>query len=200
MAGRGAVPSVGDRPRREPLTRERIVAAGVGLADSDGIDAISMRRVGAALGVEAMSLYRYVSGKDDLVDAMVDAVVTEFPAPDPGLDWRGRLRSIALGAYLVLLDHPWVAGPATSRPASGPARRAFLGALDDALRWGGCEPRLARDCAHAIDNHVFAFSLQERRHAARDDAERDAEFIFVLDLLIAGIEAAIANRTAPTAG
>ena len=183
MAARGEIP-----PGREPLSRERIVRAAVRLADAAGIETISMRRVGAELGVEAMSLYRYVSGKDDLVDAMVETVVTEFPAPDPGLDWRGRLREIALGAYLVLIDHPWVAGPATSRPASGPARRAYLGALDDALRWGGCAPRLARDGAHAIDNHVFAFSLQQGRQAATDGTARDAEFIFVLDLLIGGIE------------
>lgn len=162
--------------------------AGLRLADAQGLDAISMRRVGAELGVEAMSLYRYVGGKDDLVDAMVDAVVSEFPAPDPALDWRGRLRSIALGAYLVLLDHPWVAAPATSRPATGPARTAYLAALDDALRWGGCDAHLAQDAAHAIDNHVFAFSLQEARHASRSETERDAEFIFVLDLLIGGIE------------
>lgn len=172
------------------------MATGVLLADTLGVDAISMRRVGKNLGVEAMSLYRYVEGKDDLVDAMVDAVVTEFPAPDPDLDWRGRLRSIVLGAYLVLLDHPWVAGPATSRPASGPARRAYLGALDDALSWGGCDDRLARDAAHALDNHVFAFSLQERRVGARDGADRDAEFIFVLDLLIAGIEQVLATDPA----
>lgn len=191
MAARGAIPA-----GREPLTRARIVAAGVRLADTRGVEAISMRKVGAELDVEAMSLYRYVSGKDDLLDAMVDAVVAEFPAPDPALDWRGRLREIALGAYLVLLDHPWVAGPATTRPASGPARRAYLGALEDALRWGGCDAALARDAAHAIDNHVFAFSLQQSRQATPDGTARDAQFIFVLDLLIGGIEQLVAAAPA----
>lgn len=195
MAARRAVP-----PGREPLSRERIVAAGVRLADAEGLDAISMRRVGAALGVEAMSLYRYVAGKDDLVDAMVEAVVSEFPAPDPGLDWRGRLRSIVLGAYLELLEHPWAAGPALGRAASGPARLAYLGALADALRWGGCDARLARDASRALDNHVFAFSLQDRRAGDRDGAERDAEFVVMLDLLIGGIEAAIVRTATSAAG
>ncbi|MEO8528309.1 MAG: TetR/AcrR family transcriptional regulator [Pseudolysinimonas sp.] len=198
--------------------------AGIALADERGIDAVSMRRVGEALGVEAMSLYRYVSGKDELIDAMVDGVIAEFPASDTALEWRERLRTLVLGAYLVLLDHRWAPAPATSRPAVGPNRLRFVDDILGALLAGGCTHQLAHDSLHGIDNHVFGFTLQEFRLesglsgrgyeldalVAGNDPEkypniartigdahhdRDQEFIFVLDVLISGIERAIAGST-----
>jgi len=212
----------GDVPRdREPLSRLRVVAAGIRLADSSGIDAVSMRRVGDALGVEAMSLYRYVSRKDVLLDAMVDAVIGEFPERDRSLPWQDDLRTLVLGAYLVLLDHPWAAAAATSRPAAGPNRLRYTDDILGALLAGGCGAQLAHDVSHAIDNHVFGFTLQELRlevgrhgNAYEVDEllggrpavptphlsyvlqgathDQDAEYAFVLDVLIAGIESAIA--------
>jgi AcrR family transcriptional regulator len=213
----------GDVPRdREPLSRERVVAAGIRLADSAGVDAVSMRRVGASLGVEAMSLYRYVSRKDVLLDAMVDAVIAEFPRPDDELSWQDSLRTLVLGAYLVLLDHPWAAASATSRPGVGPHRLRYTDDILGTLLAGGCTPQLAHDVSHAIDNHVFGFTLHELRLEAgssgtayRTDEllekgapaatphlsyvlqhahhDRDAEYAFVLDVLIAGVERAIAD-------
>ena len=209
-------------PGREPLSRERVVAAGIRLADTSGIDRVSMRRVGAALDVEAMSLYRYVSRKDVLLDAMVDAVIAEFPTRDETLSWQDDLRTLVLGAYLVLLDHPWAATAATSRPAVGPHRLRFTDDILGTLLAGGCGPQLAHDVSHAIDNHVFGFTLHELRLEAgletsayevdellegRPPAptphlsfvlqgavhDRDAEYAFVLDVLIAGIERAIAT-------
>lgn len=220
----------GDVPRdREPLSRDRVVAAGIRLADASGVDSVSMRRVGASLGVEAMSLYRYVRGKDVLVDAMVDGVIAEFPRPDDALSWQDSLRTLVLGAYLVLLDHPWAAAAATSRPGVGPHRLRYTDDILGTLLAGGCTPQLAHDVSHAIDNHVFGFTLQELRLEAqsggtayraddlRDDDgppptpqlsfvlqnshhDRDAEYAFVLDVLIAGIETAIAEGPTSAAG
>lgn len=152
-----------------------------------------MRRVGQNLGVEAMSLYRYVRSKAELLDAIVDAVIAEFPAPDPDLDWRGRLRSLVLGGYLVLIEHPWAAALGTTRPAIGPARERFRAAVLATLFDGGCSVPLAHAALHAFENHVFAFTLQELqmdsgsrpREAGHD---RDAEFVFILDVLLAGVE------------
>jgi AcrR family transcriptional regulator len=209
---------------REPLSRARVVAAGVRLADASGIDAVSMRRVGGLLDVEAMSLYRYVSRKDVLLDAMVDAVIAEFPEPDDALPWQDRLRTLVLGAYLVLLDHPWSAAAATSRPAIGPNRLRYSDDILGTLLAGGCSPQLAHIVSHAIDNHVFGFTLQELRLEAGlggtgyavDELlggrpstptphlssvlqgathDQDAEYAFVLDVLIAGIENAIATTS-----
>ena len=181
---------------REPLSRARVVAAGILLADTLGVDAVSMRRVGQNLGVEAMSLYRYVRGKDELLDAMVDGVIAEFPAPEGGLDWRGRLRSLVLGGYLVLIDHPWAAALGAIRPAIGPARQVFHDAVLRTLLEGGCPVALAHAALHAFDNHVFAFTLQEFHiesgaRTAEPGHDRDTEFVFVLDVLLAGVERAI---------
>lgn len=212
---------------REPLSRARIVAAAIALADAQGIGAVSMRQVGRRLGVEAMSLYRYVSSKDVLLDAMVDAVLAEFPVADATLTWQDRLRVLVLGAYLVLLDHPWSTAAATSRPAVGPNRLRYADDIVGTLLAGGCTPQLAHDVSHAIDNHVFGFTLQELRLEAGSEGgayasdellgegvavptpslsfvlqhahhDRDAEYAFVLDVLIAGIERAITEE--PAAG
>ncbi|HWH97007.1 MAG TPA: TetR/AcrR family transcriptional regulator C-terminal domain-containing protein [Pseudolysinimonas sp.] len=206
------------KAQRDVLTRERVLVAAIDLADEAGLEAVSMRRVGTALGVEAMSLYRHVRNKDDLLDGMVDAVIARFPARDESLDWRESLRTLVRGAHDVLLAHPWVAGLATSRPAVGPARLRFVDAVLGSLLAGGCSPQLAHDAMHAVEVHVFAFTLQELRlHAApsahgyqldvaRDDValyphlaatlarathDHVAEFEFVLELLILGIERAI---------
>ena len=93
---------------RVPLTRERIIAAAVELVDESGLDALSMRKLGAALGVEAMSLYNHVDNKDDVLDGILDAVLREVPQPDPGLPWDERLRELAHGFRRVGLAHPGV--------------------------------------------------------------------------------------------
>jgi AcrR family transcriptional regulator len=211
------------KAQRDVLSRDRVLGAAVGLADEQGLDAVSMRRVGESLGVEAMSLYRHVGGKDDLLDGMVDAAIAQFPARDESVEWRESLRALVRGAHAVLLKHPWVAALATSRPAVGPARLRFVDAVLGALLAGGCSPQLAHDAMHAIEVHVFAFTLQELRlqgdasaHGYQLDMVRGdgslyphlavtlasathdhvAEFEFVLELLILGIERAIAASPA----
>src|SRR6266699_3274816 len=106
--------------RRAQLTRQRVVAAAVELADRDGIDSISMRRLAQELGVEAMSLYTHVRNKDDLLDGMVDAVISEIPLSADGADWKSALRQMALAARGVVLTHPWAPRPIESRTAPGP--------------------------------------------------------------------------------
>lgn len=204
---------------REPLRRERILAAGVAIADAEGLDAVSMRHVGERLGVEAMSLYRHVRGKDDLLDGMVDEVIATFPPPALGGDWRDRLGGQVRGAHRVLVAHPWAPALATSRPAVGPARLRFVDAVLGTLLSAGCSPQLAHDALHAVEVHVFAFTLQELRlRSSRGGYELDhlppevrvasyphlaatlavaehdhaSEFEFVLELLMVGIERAIA--------
>src|SRR5690242_1263213 len=111
--------------RRTQLTREQVVTAAIELADRDGIESISMRRLAQELGVEAMSLYTHVRNKDDLLDGMVDAVISMIPmdadADAGAVDWRTSLRRMALGARGVMLRHPWAPGTAETRAAPGPA-------------------------------------------------------------------------------
>src|SRR5512144_1803532 len=93
--------------RRAPLSRARVVEVAIELAGREGIDALSMRRLGQELGVEAMSLYTHVRSKDDLLDGMADAVVARIPVERRPGPWQPSLRATILGARAVMLRHPW---------------------------------------------------------------------------------------------
>ena len=109
-AARGPAPS---------LSREQITAAAVRLADTQGIDALSMRALAVELGVGAASLYRYVARKDELIDLMVDAVMGTVQFEVSG-DWREDLRSFARGLQATILGHPWMAIEGAGRTSLGP--------------------------------------------------------------------------------
>ena len=91
---------------RAPLSRDRVVAAAIRLADKGGLESLSMRRLAQALRVEAMSLYNHVTSRDDLLDGMVDAVVGHVEAPAAGVPWREAMRRRAMSAHAVLRQHP----------------------------------------------------------------------------------------------
>ena len=97
---------------RPPLSKERVLQAAVEVADAAGIDSLTMRRLAQEVGIEAMSLYHYVSNKDDIIDGIVDRVVGEFELPGHGDDWKSSLRATAISAHVILVHHPWAAGPA----------------------------------------------------------------------------------------
>jgi len=115
-----------ERPSRGPrpgLTLDRIVDVAIAVADRDGLEALSMRRVARELGVGTMSLYRYVPGKAELLDLMLDKVSdpSEQVAQARGKDWRGVLEVGARGAYRTYLAHPWLLQVVNfSRPVFGP--------------------------------------------------------------------------------
>ncbi|WP_433893442.1 TetR/AcrR family transcriptional regulator [Streptomyces sp. CA-111067] len=118
-----------DRPAPAPRTTlnpRRIAAAAVGIADSEGIDAVTMRRLATALGVAPMAAYRYVSGKDELLELMVDFVYGELPLPDDSAGWREAMHSLALTTRDMLLAHPWatltVVGAPTPNQLAVPER------------------------------------------------------------------------------
>ena len=116
------------RPTRGPkpaLTVERIVTAAIAIADTDGLAGLSMRRVASELGVGTMSLYRYVPGKGELLDLMIDRI-NEAPRGDAGeLGWRGVLEQMAHETWEVCLAHPWFLQIDQARPLLGP--RALAG-------------------------------------------------------------------------
>jgi AcrR family transcriptional regulator len=111
------------RNRRGPdpaYSREQITAAAIKIADADGLQAISMRRVAREVDAGAMSLYRYVSSKDDLIELMIDAVQGETPVPaKPSGDWRADLTDIAVAQRVAVHRHPWLVS-LTGRPSFGP--------------------------------------------------------------------------------
>ncbi|MEU0566424.1 TetR/AcrR family transcriptional regulator C-terminal domain-containing protein [Nonomuraea sp. NPDC005983] len=105
------------------LTRGRIVRAAIGIADAEGLAAVSMRGIAGRLGVATMSLYRHIGSKDDLVELMIAAVLAEFPLPDDPPDgWRARLEAGARTQWAAYRAHPWMAGvTALARPLPSPS-------------------------------------------------------------------------------
>ena len=121
---------VGSRGPRRALTLEQIVAAGVAVAQGEGVGALSMARIAKELGVGTMSLYRYVAAKDELMTMMVDTALGTPPPSAPGEDWRAGLSRWAVGVRTAYQRHPWTLRVPISGPPLGPNNVAWL---DNAL-------------------------------------------------------------------
>lgn len=147
--------------RRAPLSRERVLRAAVALADESGIESLTMRRLGQELGVEAMSLYKHVANKDDILDGIVDLVLGDIDVPPTGTQWRTAMRARAISAHQVLLSHPWAAMLVMSRFNIGPGMTRYLDATLGRLREGGFSIEGALDTWHTLDSHIYGFTLQE---------------------------------------
>lgn len=153
--------------RRRPLTKERVLKKAIAVADRDGIEALSMRKLGQALGVEAMSLYKHVANKGELVAAMVDSVIEQFELPDDEQAWDVAIRRCAVRAHDLLLEHPWACGlalvPSDFRTVGGPRIR-YMEWLLRRLREAGFSPDLAYSAYHTLDSHIFGFTLWQLGH------------------------------------
>ncbi|TDU83231.1 TetR family transcriptional regulator [Kribbella voronezhensis] len=127
-------PEPAKRPAPSPLSRESIVQAAIRLADAEGLEAVSVRKVAAELDAGPMRLYGYLSTKDDLLDLMVDTAYGEILLPESsGQDWRSTLRALAHGIRQVALRHEWFADLLGRRPHLGPHALAYLEASLAAL-------------------------------------------------------------------
>ena len=146
---------------RIPLSRDRVLQAAIGLADAEGIDSLTMRRLGQELGVEAMSLYNHVANKEDILDGVVDEVISRFGLPDPDRGWKESLRSAAISANEVLLSHPWASSLMLSRTNAGPARLGHMNAVLGTLAEAGLSAELTDKAFHALESHILGFTLQQ---------------------------------------
>jgi AcrR family transcriptional regulator len=147
---------------RAPLSRERVLAAAIALADAGGIEALTMRRLGQELGVEAMSLYRHVANKDDLLDGMVDVVFGEIELPTVGTDWRTAMRERAISVRAALTRHPWATPLMQSRSTPGPATLRHHDTVIGTLRSAGFPIALVAHAFSALDSYIYGFALQQR--------------------------------------
>ncbi|MBI4219675.1 MAG: TetR/AcrR family transcriptional regulator C-terminal domain-containing protein [Chloroflexi bacterium] len=157
--------------RRTQLTRERVVAAAVDLADQDGIESVSMRRLAQELGVEAMSLYTHVRNKDGLLDGMADAVIAEIPVRADGADWKRSLRRTVLSARRVILRHPWAPSVIETRTKAGPAVPRYFNAVIGILREAGFSIDQGHHAIHILGSRVLGFT----RDLFDDSDELDPE-------------------------
>jgi AcrR family transcriptional regulator len=147
--------------RRKPLNRERILRAAIRMADEGGLESVSMRRLGQALRVEAMSLYKHVANKDDILDGMADLVTSDFEVPAGEVDWRTAIRRSAISAHGILLRHPWASSLIESRVKAGPARLRYLDAVIGILVAAGFSMSMVLRAIMALDSHTYGFVLQE---------------------------------------
>ena len=144
--------------RRPQLTRQRVMTVAIELADRDGIDSISMRKLAQELGVEAMSLYTHVRNKEDLLDGMVDAVIGQIPISADGAGWKASLRQMALAARTVVLRHPWAARTIETRSAPGPAALRYINAVLGIFREGGFSIAQAHHGLHILGSRALGFT------------------------------------------
>ena len=168
---------------RAPLSRDRVLRAAVTRADQDGISSLSMRKLGEALGVEAMSLYNHVASKSDLLDGMIDIVFSEIDLPSGGGDWKAVMRRRAISARQVLRRHPWAIGLMESRTSPGPATLRHHDAVLGCLRRAGFSVELTAHAYALLDSYIYGFALQEAslpfgtgEEAARVAEEISAQF------------------------
>ncbi|MGH2462954.1 MAG: TetR/AcrR family transcriptional regulator [Candidatus Limnocylindria bacterium] len=147
--------------RRARLSRERVLRAALSLADEAGIEALTMRRIGRRVGAEAMSLYRHVGSKDEILDGIVDIVFSEIPVPT-GADWKPAMRQRAISAREALSRHPWAVGLMESRMQPGPANLRHHDKVLEVLREAGFSSATATHAYNLLDSYIFGFALQEQ--------------------------------------
>ena len=147
--------------RREPLSRDQVLRAAVALADQGGIGALSMRKLGQVLGVEAMSLYNHVASKSDLLDGMIDIVFSEIGLPAGDSGWKQAMRQRAISAREVLARHRWAIGLMESRRSPGPATLRHHDAVLGCLRQAGFPVDLTAHAYSLLDSYIYGFALQE---------------------------------------
>lgn len=143
---------------RVGLTRDAVLSTALALADAEGLDAVSMRRLASELGVEAMSLYNHVASKRDLHAGLIDLVWNDVDLALDEPDWRLGLHRLCGSAHRALLRHPWFFRlPLTE---GGPTRLAVIDATLAHLAHGGVAPDAAFHALHVLDGHVYGYTWQ----------------------------------------
>jgi AcrR family transcriptional regulator len=153
---------------RLPLSRDRILRAALELVDDGGIDSLTMRKLGQALGFEAMSLYNHVGNKDDVIDGILDLVLAEGELPSPSGDWDGAVRSSAVSVHAALRRHPWASAVVMAPGRLRPARLRYMDSLLGRIREAGFSAETTYHAYHVLDGHIFGFSLWEASHSYSD--------------------------------
>jgi len=169
---------VGRRPveveNRAPVNAARTLQVALAVADDQGIEAVTMRRLARELGVEAASLYHHVQGKNQILDGLVDLVAAEIELPASSADWRTATSQRAYNTRAVLRRHPWAVSLMASRTSPGPATLRLLETGIRCFREGGFSVAQAAHAISAVDSYVHGFVLQEVNLPFRDESELTA--------------------------
>ncbi len=199
---------------RQPLSRRRILEAAVAFVDRKGLDALSMRKLGGELGVEAMSLYNHVPNKGALLDGMVEVLLGELEVPPEGEGWEDRIRDAYRRFRRLAHDHPDIFSLLITRPPEAMYGVWLAEEFLRTLREAGFEPRMALHAFRALNSYTVGYAMAEIRDFALEPGgsragalqlseeefphiselrqhlegvDRDAEFEFGLDLIFTGL-------------
>ena len=156
---------------KAPLNAERTLQVALVIADEEGLEAVTMRRLARELGVEAASLYHHVNGKNHILDGLVEVVAAEIERPVPSKDWRTTISERAVSTRAVLRRHPWAVSLMASRTSPGPATLGLLETGIRCFREGGFSVLQAAHAISVVDSYVHGFVLQEVNLPFRDESE-----------------------------
>ena len=162
---------------RTPLNRERVLSTAVALADRDGVESLSMRRLANELDVVPMALYKHLANKEELLDGMIDAVVAEIDPPRTGTDWKTAVRERILSARRALLRHPWASRVMESRTRPTPTVMAYMDSMIGMFLSGGFSIDLTHHIAHTLGSRLMGFSQELFNDQADEDQPFDPEAI-----------------------
>lgn len=159
---------------RQPLTRQRIVQIAIAHADAAGLEALTMRHVAKGLNAAPMALYRHVSSREDLIDAMIDVVFSEIALPLGGAGWKQAMRERALSLRDVLSRHRWAIGLMESRRHPGPANLRHHDAVIGKLRAAGFDVAMVAHAYSLLDGYIYGFALTKMNMPLDTPADIDA--------------------------
>jgi AcrR family transcriptional regulator len=149
------------KQERPPLSRERVLEVAIKLADADGVEQLTMRRLAEELGIEAMSLYHHFPNKDAILDGMIDVVFAEIQPASQTLEWKMAMRRRADSVRAVLLRHRWAINLMESRKTPGPATLEHHDAVLGCLRRAGLSVPLTAHAYAVLDAYIYGFIHSE---------------------------------------
>jgi len=147
--------------KRSALSKGKVLAAAIELADDIGIESFTIRKLANSLGVGAMTIYHHVPSKDEIIDGMVEIVFGQIEKPPIETDWKTAIRQRCVSARAVLNRHPWAAPLMESRGSPGPNNLGHHDAVLGCLRGGGMSIQMAANAYAVLDSFVYGFAFEE---------------------------------------
>jgi len=166
---------MGTKGSRVPLTRELVLRTALMIIDEGGIESLSMRLLGAKLGVEAMSLYNHVKNKEEILDGVLDLVIEEITIPSEAADWRAAMAERAVSALGAFNRHRWACALMESRVSASTARLRYFDTIIGTLHRAGFSFELAAHAFSILDCYVYGFGLQNSSMAPNGDATYETQ-------------------------
>lgn len=154
--------------KKPTLTRDKVLAGAIELADEIGFESLTIRKLAERLGVGAMTIYHHVPSKDEIIDGMVEIVFGEIGKPPVDVDWRSAMRQRCVSARKVLNRHPWAAPLMESRTSPGPTTLSHHDAVISCLRNGGLSIQMTAHAYAILDSFVYGFAFEEATLPAGD--------------------------------